>query len=417
MAPGGWRAGPAGWRRRPAYHLPALLAAPLDTPVYLPEGETKADLLRSWGLLAVSSGYGSAVWPPEYDAAFTGARSSCCPITMPLAPPTSPKPPPALAAVRGLRPGADPARPAGGRRRARLGRRRRYPRAVGGAGRRRAALDPRLPEPADPLPAHSSRTWRRSSTRAPSSAGAPAATTRPVEATVAAIAPAQAADPHLFSQDGAPDLYTLVTSARANAGSPPRRPRRARPSPRRHLAHRRPAPLQRAPAGVRAGQPPGGAGGRRADFLPAHCPPLAGVTDIPAFRPDGSLHTAPAMIRDPPLPRPRAGSATCRPSRRPPRRTSRPPPCACSPPSCWRTSPSPARPNAPTPWLLPLALRPALHHRPHAPCTWWSRPPPAAVRACSWTACCARRMARCRSTRTRRRRRDREVAPRPGPGP
>lgn len=49
---GAWKSG-AGERRVP-YRLLDLLAAPNDLPVYMTEGEAKADKLASWGLLATS---------------------------------------------------------------------------------------------------------------------------------------------------------------------------------------------------------------------------------------------------------------------------------------------------------------------------------------------------------------------------
>ncbi len=49
---GGWKSG-AGDRRVP-YRLPDLLTAPKNMPVYMTEGEAKADKVASWGLLATS---------------------------------------------------------------------------------------------------------------------------------------------------------------------------------------------------------------------------------------------------------------------------------------------------------------------------------------------------------------------------
>lgn len=49
---GGWQMG-AGDDRVP-YRLPDLIAAPRDVPIYMAEGEAKADKLASWGLLATS---------------------------------------------------------------------------------------------------------------------------------------------------------------------------------------------------------------------------------------------------------------------------------------------------------------------------------------------------------------------------
>jgi hypothetical protein len=52
--------------RRVLYRLPELLRAPKDRPVFIPEGEKKADALAALGLLATCNAGGANKWNPEY---------------------------------------------------------------------------------------------------------------------------------------------------------------------------------------------------------------------------------------------------------------------------------------------------------------------------------------------------------------
>jgi hypothetical protein len=62
---GGWLNGSAGVRRV-LYRLPELLASDPAEPVYLVEGERKADKLAGWGLVATSIAFGCKSWRSEY---------------------------------------------------------------------------------------------------------------------------------------------------------------------------------------------------------------------------------------------------------------------------------------------------------------------------------------------------------------
>jgi putative DNA primase/helicase len=55
------------------YRLPELAAAPLNTPIFITEGERKADLLNSWGLIATSTDSGAqSPWKDSYTPFFAG---------------------------------------------------------------------------------------------------------------------------------------------------------------------------------------------------------------------------------------------------------------------------------------------------------------------------------------------------------
>lgn len=58
--------------RRVLYRLPDILAAPAGEPVYLVEGERKADKLASWGLIGTAVAFGSNGWLSSYADALAG---------------------------------------------------------------------------------------------------------------------------------------------------------------------------------------------------------------------------------------------------------------------------------------------------------------------------------------------------------
>jgi RecA-family ATPase len=58
--------------RRVLYRLPDILAAPAGEPVYLVEGERKADKLASWGLIGTAVAFGSNGWLSVYADALAG---------------------------------------------------------------------------------------------------------------------------------------------------------------------------------------------------------------------------------------------------------------------------------------------------------------------------------------------------------
>ncbi|WP_122928428.1 AAA family ATPase [Sphingobium sp. LF-16] len=66
-----WAGGIKGVRRV-LYRLPEILAAPADEPVYLVEGERKADKLASWGLIGTAVAFGSNGWLSSYADALAG---------------------------------------------------------------------------------------------------------------------------------------------------------------------------------------------------------------------------------------------------------------------------------------------------------------------------------------------------------
>ncbi|EKU74604.1 AAA family ATPase [Sphingobium yanoikuyae] len=66
-----WAGGIKGIRRV-LYRLPDILAARADEPVYLVEGERKADKLASWGLIGTAVAFGSNGWLSSYADALAG---------------------------------------------------------------------------------------------------------------------------------------------------------------------------------------------------------------------------------------------------------------------------------------------------------------------------------------------------------
>lgn len=62
---GGWKTG-LGEAKRVPYRLPALLAADPNEPVYLTEGERKADKIAEWGFIATAVAFGAKGWRPDY---------------------------------------------------------------------------------------------------------------------------------------------------------------------------------------------------------------------------------------------------------------------------------------------------------------------------------------------------------------
>jgi hypothetical protein len=72
---GGWVHSLAGVARVP-YRLPAVLAAPLDVPVFVVEGEKDADALAALGLVATTNAQGAGKWktldPDTAEATFRG---------------------------------------------------------------------------------------------------------------------------------------------------------------------------------------------------------------------------------------------------------------------------------------------------------------------------------------------------------
>ena len=68
---GGWANG-LGDAERVLYHLPDILAADLAEPIYLVEGERKADKLASWELLATAVAFGAKGWRDSYADALAG---------------------------------------------------------------------------------------------------------------------------------------------------------------------------------------------------------------------------------------------------------------------------------------------------------------------------------------------------------
>jgi RecA-family ATPase len=67
---GGWTTS-MGDVRRVLYRLPELLAADPAEPVYLTEGERKADKLVSWGFTATAFAFGAKSWRKEYAQALS----------------------------------------------------------------------------------------------------------------------------------------------------------------------------------------------------------------------------------------------------------------------------------------------------------------------------------------------------------
>jgi RecA-family ATPase len=61
----GWKAG-IGDTRRVLYRLPELMAADIGAPVYLVEGERKADKICAWGRLGIAIAFGCKGWRKEY---------------------------------------------------------------------------------------------------------------------------------------------------------------------------------------------------------------------------------------------------------------------------------------------------------------------------------------------------------------
>ena len=62
---GGWKSG-LGEAQRVPYRLPALLAADPAEPVYLTEGERKADKIAEWGFIATAVAFGAKGWRSDY---------------------------------------------------------------------------------------------------------------------------------------------------------------------------------------------------------------------------------------------------------------------------------------------------------------------------------------------------------------
>lgn len=76
---GGWVAGIKGVERVP-YRLPELLAAPLDTVVYIVEGERKAETLAAWGFTATAVAFGAnGGWKDAFGPYFNGRTVAILP--------------------------------------------------------------------------------------------------------------------------------------------------------------------------------------------------------------------------------------------------------------------------------------------------------------------------------------------------
>lgn len=76
---GGWTAGIKEVRRIP-YRLPELLAAPLDSVVYIVEGERKADTLAAWGFTATAVAFGAnGGWRDAFGPYFNGRTVAILP--------------------------------------------------------------------------------------------------------------------------------------------------------------------------------------------------------------------------------------------------------------------------------------------------------------------------------------------------
>jgi DNA polymerase len=70
---GAWSIGEPKGPKFP-YQLPALIAAPLDGVVFIPEGEKDCETLAALGMIATTNPGGSKVWQPELSSWFTGRR-------------------------------------------------------------------------------------------------------------------------------------------------------------------------------------------------------------------------------------------------------------------------------------------------------------------------------------------------------
>lgn len=70
---GGWING-MGVARRVLYRLPEILTADPVQPVYLVEGERKADKLASWGFVATAVAFGAKGWRSDYAEALEGRK-------------------------------------------------------------------------------------------------------------------------------------------------------------------------------------------------------------------------------------------------------------------------------------------------------------------------------------------------------
>jgi RecA-family ATPase len=68
---GGWTNG-LGDVARTLYRLPEILAADPEIPVYLTEGERKADKLAAWGFVATAVAFGAKGWRNQYADALEG---------------------------------------------------------------------------------------------------------------------------------------------------------------------------------------------------------------------------------------------------------------------------------------------------------------------------------------------------------
>jgi hypothetical protein len=76
---GGWIAGIKGVERVP-YRLPNLLAAPLDSVVFVAEGERKADTLAAWGFTATAVAFGAnGGWKDAFGPYFRGSTVAILP--------------------------------------------------------------------------------------------------------------------------------------------------------------------------------------------------------------------------------------------------------------------------------------------------------------------------------------------------
>jgi len=71
---GGWLSGVPRDVRRVLYRLPDLLATPLETTVYIAEGEKDVENLRTAGLVATTNVGGAGKWRPEYNEPFRDRR-------------------------------------------------------------------------------------------------------------------------------------------------------------------------------------------------------------------------------------------------------------------------------------------------------------------------------------------------------
>lgn len=80
---GGWIRNMRGVKLVP-YRLPELIAADKSTPVLIPEGEAKSDLLAKWGYIATCNAGGARKWQAAWRTYFRGRRVIILPDNDPV---------------------------------------------------------------------------------------------------------------------------------------------------------------------------------------------------------------------------------------------------------------------------------------------------------------------------------------------